>query len=194
MHKNRRQFGLTLTELLVTIAVMAILMTLAVPAAKRLSETFHSGIGARGMINAALNNARAIAAREGTYAGIWFYYEPAEQKTYMVFIVYDSETTQLANGFCPVPGRKAAALPDGIIALDSSSGRSSFPVVFNAAGRLVIHPVRYHGILPFKTPTESYNSEEVMSVTGFVLRSNEDSAFLEMVLINPYTGELVGEE
>jgi len=117
MRTHRQQFGLTLTELTVTIAVMAILMTLAVPAAKRLTSSLQGGAGARGMISAAMSNARAIAVRHGTYAGVRFQ-RTADGRTYMIYIVHDFPATGLANGFRAVEGRKPVALPEDIGVVD----------------------------------------------------------------------------
>ena len=199
MQNNRRQSGLTLTELLVTVAVMAILMGLAVPAAKRLTASLQAGAGTHGLISAALNNARAIAVREGTYAGLWFH--RAGNRTYMIFIVHDDRAisaggTGLAFGFRPVDGRKAIALPEGTAAFAEIEGTESvyFPIVFNAAGRLVTHPVRYRGRLPIQTPPGSYDSggTNIPSVNRFYLFDHDDPTTVRTLMVSPYTGELVG--
>lgn len=117
MKNQRRQFGLTLTELLVTVAIAAVLMAVAVPAARRITESMRDSAGARALIGAALNNARAIAVREGRYAGVRFQ-RAADGRTYMVFIINDEIKTGLVNGYCAVVGRKPIALPDGVGVLD----------------------------------------------------------------------------
>ncbi len=199
MRTHRQQSGLTLTELTVTVAVMAILMTLAVPAAKRLTSSLQGGAGARGMISAAMSNARAIAVRHGTYAGLWFH--QTDEKTYMIFIVHDSRPesaggTGLAYGFRPVEGRKAVALPDGVAVFAKIEGarHTLFPIVFNAAGRLTSHPVRYKGRLPFRIPPEPYDSGmNIPSVSRFYLSENNDPDSARILMVSPYTGELLGE-
>ena len=72
MRKHGRQSGLTLTELVVTVAIAAILLSIAVPAVKRLTASLRDTAGTQGLINAALSNARAIAVRQQKYAGVRF--------------------------------------------------------------------------------------------------------------------------
>ena len=156
MNNKRKQSGLTLTELVVTIAIAAILMAVAVPAAKRLAESLSHSAGAYGLISAALSNARAIATSQGKYAGLRFQ-QAADGRTYIIFIIHDEPANMggLANGFRVVDGRKPIALPEemGAIAgygyanadLETVKGwnnANTFSIVFNSAGKLVIHPVR----------------------------------------------------
>lgn len=115
MNDKRKQFGLTLTELLVTMAIAAALMAIGVPAARRLTSSLQEAAGASKLIAAALSNARAIAVREGRYAGVRFQ-QAADGRTYLVYIVHDPAAkpngTDLANGFRVVDGRKPIALPE----------------------------------------------------------------------------------
>lgn len=242
MKNVRRQFGLTLTELLVTVAIAVVLMSLAIPATRRITESLHTSAGARGLIAAALGNARAIAVREGAYAGVRFQ-RAADGQTYMVFIVHDYNATGLANGFRVLDGRKPMALPEnvGVLAgsvysdamLVTESGwvnANTISVVYNSAGKLVLHDVRVwnkHGktdntsndtIFNTKTNVDNgigmfyqdddsalgleqepsvnslriYDKTELAAVnpalrwTGYLNRLN-------IVMISPYTGELIGE-
>lgn len=134
MNKNPKHFGLTLTELLVVIAVMAILMSIAIPAVKGIMESFDSGTSVRQLINAALSAARAIAIREQTYAGVRFQ-EGRDGNTYIVFIIHDPAATGFANGFRGVLGRKPMKLPEDVAVAKSS-------IVFSPQGKLTIHDVR----------------------------------------------------
>ncbi len=135
MSRRRRQSGLTLTELAVTIAVMALLAGIALPAARMVIGSFESGDGARSMISAALASARALAAAKNSYVGIRFQkaynpdatdpLNPLTAPQYMIFIVHDSEDprrapdgTDLANGFRAVEGCKPIKLPDSIGVMD----------------------------------------------------------------------------
>lgn len=196
MKLTRRQFGLTLTELLVTVAVAAVLMALAVPAARRITETMRDSAGARALIGAALNNARAIAVREGRYAGVRFQ-QTADGKTYMIFIVHDPSSvaeggTGLANGFRPVKGRKPILLPDDF-RLAPGGQTSFYSIVFSRAGRLTVHPVRYKATLSFGDLEISDDTQDVESVNVISVFDTLAPGDLRITRISPYTGELIGE-
>ena len=114
---------MSLTEILVVMAIMAILMGVSIPAAKQLMGSFESSTGTRQLINAALSNARAIAVRNQTYAGVRFQ-EDINRNTYIIFIEHDPSDnpanapqpigTGLANGFRAVTGRKPMKLPQDV--------------------------------------------------------------------------------
>jgi prepilin-type N-terminal cleavage/methylation domain-containing protein len=127
-----RQSGLTLTELAVVIAVMALLAGLALPAARMVMASFESGDGAKSMISAALASARGLAAKEGRYVGVRFQkaynpdapdpLNPLTAPQYMIFIEKDADPepngTGLANGFRAIEGCKPIKLPDSIGVMD----------------------------------------------------------------------------
>jgi type II secretory pathway pseudopilin PulG len=165
MRNKNKQSGLSLTEILVVIGVMAILMGVSIPAAKQLANSFESSTGTRQLINAALSNGRAIAVRNQTYAGVRFQ-EDANGNTYIIFIEHDKDATGLANGFRAVTGRKPMKLPEdvGILAnrflLTNSDSQndtlidtpleladiSTFTVVFSPQGKLTNHLVRIRNL------------------------------------------------
>jgi len=125
MKVKPRQSGLTLMEMTVVIAVMALLAVFGLPAIRALISSFESEGGAKAMISAALASARAIAAKEHHYAGIRFQkaYDPNDPDLlnapqYMVFIIHDLEATGLAPGFRAVEGIKPIKLPDSIGVMD----------------------------------------------------------------------------
>lgn len=206
MKLTRRQFGLTLTELLVTVAVAAVLMALAVPAARRITETMRDSAGARALIGAALNNARTIAVREGTYAGVRFQ-RAADGKTYMVFIVYEYDASAgLANRFVVVEGRKPLLLPEGIVVKNGDiTDRNRVSVIFSSAGRLVMRPVWVQA----KTADDrTFNTEAKVqanqamfvqddsnldSVNRFNISNINEPVDVKTLMVSPYTGELIGE-
>ena len=70
MKFNHRQFGLSLIEETLVVAIVAVLLLLAVPAAKYLFNNIETPAGARAMIGSALNSAKAVAVREQRYVGI----------------------------------------------------------------------------------------------------------------------------
>jgi len=143
-----------LTEVLVTISIIAILLAVSIPAAKELSRSLEQSVGASSMIDAALANTRAIAIREQRYAGVRFQ-QDLQGRTYLIFIIHDPSATGLANGFRAVDNKKPMPLPEavGVIAdgnytdtaLTTAAGMNqanTFSVVFNASGKFVLHPVR----------------------------------------------------
>jgi len=192
MHKHGRQSGLTLTELVVTVAIAAILLSIAVPAVKRLTASLRDTAGAQGLIDAALSNARAIAVRQQKYAGVRFQ-TGADNKMYMVFIVHDYDGTGLANGFRMVEGRQAMALPDNT-GVNSNNG-NRFSIVFSPSGKLVIHPVRLFGKLPIMGTTiwDDGAINEKNSVNSFSIYDRNEPAVVKILRISPYTGEVIGE-
>jgi len=129
MKVKARQSGLTLMEMTVVIAVMALLAVFGLPAIRALINSFESEGGAKAMISASLASARAIAAKEHHYAGIRFQkaYDPNDPDIlnapqYMIFIVHDPapkpKGTDLANGFRAVKGIKPIKLPDSLGVMD----------------------------------------------------------------------------
>ena len=123
MKAKSRQFGITLTEMTVVIAVVALLGSLGLPAVRMLFNSFESHSGGRAVISAALATARAIAAKEQRYAGVRFQkaYDPdgpLKAPQYMIFIVHDFDKTGLVNGFRAVEGLEPIKLPDSVGVMD----------------------------------------------------------------------------
>jgi len=161
MKPTFRKNGLTLTELVVVIAVAAILLGISVPAAKKIAESFDYSTGPRSLINAALTSARALAVAQSTPAGVRFQPD-ANGDFYMIFIVHDRAKTNLANGFMAAAGRKPIRLPQNIGVLEGSfkgagtaaakdaflsteaglRDAQTFSVVFSEQGQLIRFPVR----------------------------------------------------
>jgi Tfp pilus assembly protein FimT len=110
---DKKTRAVTLTELLVMMAVMVILLAIAAPVAQKLAQSLGGSGGARNIIDAALTSARAIAVREGQYAGVRFQ-QDSTGRQYLVFIINDPNATSYANGFRAVKGRKPTALPEGV--------------------------------------------------------------------------------
>jgi len=127
-HKPRgTNKGLTLMEMTVVIAVMALLAVFGLPAIRALINSFESEAGAKAMISAALASARAIAAKEHHYAGIRFQKlydpndpDPLNAPQYMIFIVLEepSKMGGLTIGFRAVEGIKSIKLPDSFGVMD----------------------------------------------------------------------------
>ena len=123
MKAKLKQSGLTLTEMTVTVAIVALLGALSTPAIRTFFDSMASSGSTRAMISAAMASARAIAAREQKYVGIRFqtaYDEngPLEASQYMIYIVHDYKKMGLVNGFRAVEGLEPIRLPDGIGVMD----------------------------------------------------------------------------
>jgi len=163
MRAESRQSGLTLTEMTVVIAIVAMLAVFGLPAVRALLSSFETQGGTRAMISAALASARAIAASQQHYAGIRFqnrYQEDNKGCQYMIFIIHDPDPhgTDLANGFRAVEGINPIKLPDSVgvmdlrknynekvvdvISEDDLIDTTTFSIVFSPSGKLVIHEVR----------------------------------------------------
>jgi len=115
MRKRSKQSGLTLPELAVVIATIALLIGFALPAVRMLLNSFETQSGATTLISTALSSARAIAAKEHRYAGVRFQRDLSGSQ-YMIFIVQDP--TIMAYGFRAVEGVKPIKLPDSVAVMD----------------------------------------------------------------------------
>jgi len=185
MKAKPKQSGMSLVELTVVVAAVAMLAFFAVPAAKKFLDSFGSTGSAGSMIEAAISSARAIAAKEHRYAGIRFQFDkdgPLKGNQYMIFIIHDPEATGqalgrsvLANGFRALKGVEPVklpitvgvmdleyypALPSG--SLDTLVDTTSFSIIFSPSGKLVIHPVRVSRVS---------EADEVFNIESKVLSS-----------------------
>ncbi len=171
MKTRREQSGITLMEMTVVVAAVALLAVFGLPAIRALLNSLESKGPTKAMIGAALSSARAIALKEQRYAGIRFQYayEPNNPKgaleavQYMVFIVYEEpkKMDNLTVGFRAVEGLEPIKLPeavgvmdlringDNVVDSDSEistlvdvNDTTTFSIVFSPSGKLVIHDVR----------------------------------------------------
>lgn len=131
-YKLRTKHGLTLTEMTVVIASIALLVAIGLPAVRAFFNSFETESSTKSLISSAIASARSIAVREHRYAGIRFQkaynrdapdpLDPLTAHQYMIFIIHDPESepngTGLANGFRAVEGLKPIKLPDSIGVMD----------------------------------------------------------------------------
>jgi len=165
-----KQTGLTLIEMTLVIATIALLVGFGLPAVRSLIHSFESEDGTRSMIGAALGSARAMAVKNQRYAGIRFQkkctsLDPAnpldrvaDAPQYMIFIIHEEPRKMkgLTVGFRAVEGLEPVKLPDtiGVIDLSQVTGddeideavelndAAGFSILFSPAGKLVVHDVR----------------------------------------------------
>ncbi|MHC4207458.1 MAG: pilus assembly FimT family protein, partial [Planctomycetota bacterium] len=119
MRTRSKQSGLTLPELVVVIATIALLAGFGLPAIRALLNSFETQSGAKTLISTALASARAIAAKEHRYAGVRFQRDLSGNQ-YMVFIIHEepSKMNNLTIGFRAIEGVKPIKLPDTVVVTD----------------------------------------------------------------------------
>jgi len=117
------------------VAIVAVLLALALPAAKHLFNTLQTPAGVKAMIGSALASARAIAAKEQQYAGIRFQHacyrdaqgniqpeeSPRKMPQYMIFIKYCPVGQTASNDqdtFTAIEGIEPIKLPENIGVMD----------------------------------------------------------------------------
>lgn len=163
MKAKVRQSGISLTEMTVVVAAVAILGSLSAPAVRTFFDSLASGDSARAMISASLSAARAIAAKEQRYAGIrfqkaWHPQGPLYGQQYMIFIIQDPQIG--AYFFRAVEDIKPIKLPEDVGVMDLFSrgniisdnldidepneftDTTTFSIIFSPSGKMVIHDVR----------------------------------------------------
>jgi hypothetical protein len=160
---------LTLIEMTLVIATMALLMGLAVPAGRALMTSFQTQGGVKSMIEAALSSARAMAMSTQNYVGIRFEKRCTSDDAanpiqnvltapqYMIFIMHEEpKKIGLANGFRAIDGLEPIKLPETMGVMDLSqvtsdtaidelselSDATTFSIIFAPSGKVVVHEVR----------------------------------------------------
>lgn len=161
---------MTLVEMTLVIATIALLVGFGLPALRSLVHSFESQSGTRSMISAALSSARAMAVRNQKYTGVRFQklcrsrdpLDPligvVDAPQYMIFVVLEEPKNMggLAIGFRAVEGLEPVKLPDTVGVLDISqladdpdidedfelNDASAFSIIFSPSGKLVVHEIR----------------------------------------------------
>ncbi len=123
--RGRKTTGLTLIEMTLVIATVALMVGFAVPAVRSLTRSFQSASGVTSMVNAALSSARAMAVSRQRYVGIRFQKvctstdltDPLkglmDAPQYMIFILHEEmkNNGQVADGFRAMEGLEPIKLP-----------------------------------------------------------------------------------
>jgi len=168
--RTHRTVGLTLIEMTLVVATIALLVGLALPAVRAMVDSFQSEGGTKSIIHAALNAARTMAVTHQRYIGVRFQKacrsnDPADPlkglldaPQYMVFIVHEEreDSGNLGDGFRAMDGHEPIKLPDTIGVMDLTKVKSdadldeprelsdatTFSIVFSPSGKLLIRNVR----------------------------------------------------
>ena len=178
MKIRAKQFGLSLVETIVVVAVVALMIGLAIPAVKTFMNPMTSSAGVESMISAALSSARAIAAKNQKYAGIRFQ-QDKNGNQYMIAIIYnyDPSVSTSLNGsvdsFTAVKGLSPVKLPENVFIFDTKDYNdveinsnavddddklkdiTSFTILFSPSGNLAIRMVLTS---PISTDDSIFNS------------------------------------
>ncbi len=138
MKKRIKQSGLSLMEMTIVVAVAATLAVLSMPAIRSFVGSSSSISDAKLIVSGAMASAKAIAAREQSYAGLRFQ-QDAGGNQYVVFIVHDptledfdtsSELYSKAEGFKALKGVRPIRLPENALVTDMMVGDKNIPEDF----------------------------------------------------------------
>ncbi|MFI4911177.1 MAG: Tfp pilus assembly protein FimT/FimU [Sedimentisphaeraceae bacterium JB056] len=128
---NKRLRGLTLSELLVALAIVVIVGSIAVPVVLSLKEGLRGSANAQTIISTALQNARAIAMEKGQYSGVRFQ-QDQDGNQYAVYITHIPQGSGAAGGmtvyYKAVEGRSPVRLPEDMAVADMVVGTTASPV------------------------------------------------------------------
>lgn len=187
--RAHKKSGLTLIEMTLVIATIALLAGFGLPALRSLVHSFESQSGTRSMISAALSSARAMAVRNQKYTGVRFQklcrsrdpLDPligvVDAPQYMIFIVHEEPKNMggMAIGFKAVEGLEPVKLPDSISVVDISqlagnedidedhelNDASAFSILFSPSGKLVVREVRVRNRDGYSLPSNDSGSSKV---------------------------------
>jgi len=168
--RAHRTVGLTLIEMALVVATIALMVGFATPAVRSLVRSFQSEGGVVSMVNAALSSARTMAVSRQRYVGVRIQKACTSTDSanplkglmdapqYMIFIVHEEmkNNGDLSAGFRAMDGLDPIKLPAMIGLMDLSgiendrgldelpelSNATTFSIVFSPSGRVVVRGVR----------------------------------------------------
>jgi len=169
-NRARKTHGLTLIEMTLVVATIALLVGFGLPAVRSMIRSFETQDGTRSVIGAALSSARAMALKHQRYVGVRFQKvcvsadraKPLDggrdAAQYMIFIMHEEpgKMGNLTVGFRALSDREPVKLPDSLGVIDLTeleededidedeelSDATTFSIIFSPAGKLVVHNVR----------------------------------------------------
>ncbi len=155
MNKKQQQSGFTLIEILVVVAIIAVLVTLSLPNTMGIIRS-HRAAATKNLIRNALAQAQAHAAVTQKYAGVRFQFTKDQwQNNRQYLVLIENETT--GSDFVAIRNAKAAALPVGMGVISQTAslsgaipdnltqfsvmGETTFSIIFSPTGQLVTKDV-----------------------------------------------------
>ena len=178
MKAMRRQTGFTLVEMLVVVAIVALVAAMAMPGFTEMIRSNKTGT-ARNSIRTALAAAQAHAAKTQKYAGVRFQFDRNGWQKGKQYIVLIEKVGSEIREFNPVANTKPVALPSGIAVIgndldvdenytvddadldtdDDVLDATTFSIVFSPAGQLVSKEVAF---MPRDTQDKIANTASVV--------------------------------
>lgn len=176
---------MTLTELVVVVAVLAVLLGISVPTAKKLMDSLEHSAGARSLINAALTSARAMAASGNTPVGttpVGIRFQQDRNGDFYMIFIYHTDVSSYSRDFVAFPNRKPIKLPEDIGVMvgtviadndlynpDDPSDLSplrdaqTFSIVFSEQGKMILFDVQVinrDGKIDNSSPDPVFNTRD----------------------------------
>lgn len=122
-NKQRNRAGFTLVEILVVVAIIAIMISLTVPATSTMVRSYRQA-SAKSLVRSAMAQAQAYAVKERKYAGLRFQKDGSGQQ-YIILVenkaitldnvpFYGGDPYPLKNLYAPVDNVRPITLPVGI--------------------------------------------------------------------------------
>lgn len=171
MKRRRFEAGFTLIEMLVVVSIIAIMISLTVPAINSMVQSQRQ-TSAKNLIRSALAQAQAYAVKERKYAGLRFQFDADGWETGKQYIVLIEKVPGVyTNEYRAVENVKPTALPEGMGFISGAvdlwpfnerndyldddetstygwpftlNGATTFSIIFSPSGQLVTKEVEIH--------------------------------------------------
>ena len=129
---NKQPRALTLPEVLTALTIVVVVGAVVLPVSRALNEALRGAANTQAIVSTVLQNARAIAIRDGKYAGVRF----QTDNTGRQYGIYIDHVEQGISGssdsftvyYKAVEGRKPIPLPEGMALTDMVVGSFNSPI------------------------------------------------------------------